>query len=235
MKQLIITTCLTLSFVAYSQEPATKCSFGDSCWILVAIALFLIASLLATGVYLFLKSKKIDSLNGELKKKLEEEKVINKNLKAKIQEVNIKNEEIQIEIGDLQKLYHDSVEKNYRQSQQEEKIKTEETEPVNNVYYANYKPQDGFFGKASEENDGYSIWKITMQSQTNATYELADIDPDRYAERWFDIVQIVKCDVPPTGTIISGETISLGYLIKNEIGKWEVDLNNLVEIRFECR
>ena len=236
MKKIILPACLTLSFCAYSQAPAATCCSGVSCWIFAAVALILIVSLAGACIYLFFKYKMMKGRNHELKNELSEAKHTIKSLNQSNREANQKIEQFVTEIDEMKKILDDSLINKNVPPPPDDTPEPEEAAAGDVVYYANYKPQDGFFGKFSEENDGYYLWKITMESQTDARYELVvDIDPYRYAERWFDIARIVKCDVPHTGKIISGETVSPGRLFKNELGKWEVDMNNPVEIKFICR
>ena len=235
MKKFILLTCLALTVAVYSQEPAAPHSSCASNWIVIAAVVFIIASLAGIGVFLFMKNKKINANNAALKHELDGEKDTVRMLKQSLQEANDTIGNCKSEIEKLTKILEGEF--NDPGKQPPPSIKTDHEEPAAGfvVYYANYKPQDGFFGKFSEENDGYSLWEITMESPTSATYALADINPYRYAERWFDIARIVKCDIPPTGTIVSGETINPGHLFKNDLGKWKVDLNNPVEIRFICK
>ena len=204
-------------------------------WSILTIVTAILLVLSVAGIiYLLLRSRNLSQRNEILVEQLNEAKSDIKVLKQSKIEASNEFESLKEEFEKTtQRLLNLSLKEPPKSDKQENVQNESISSIVDAVYYANYKPQDGNFGKFIEENDGYSIWKITQKTPDSAEYVLADIDPYRYMEKWFDIENIINCEVPPTGTIISGETIRKGILIKNSNGRWIVD--NKVEIKFVCK
>lgn len=119
-------------------------------------------------------------------------------------------------------------------AQQIEVAPTVELRHQDEIVYANYRIQDGCFGAFDKHNEGYYLWKITVVSNDDAFYELADIDVSHYANRWNDINRIAKFSHRPTGYIVAGRNIERGR-VKRVGNEWIVDEGHLAEVEFDYK
>lgn len=235
---ILIAVTLFAPYVVSAQEQVTEVESAAGSMVIIYVILAILA-LCIVAVYILLSKKceKLTSKQHVLKSKIDD-------LSAPMWDGNL--EKLERRIKQLEDRLKQFEEKEVPQEIKVEEDKKEEVKeepedqpaiapetPKQEVYYANYRPHDEFFNLSNTENDGWLIWKITKLSANEASYELADVEPSKYADQWFKISNIVKCDTPPSGNITSARTIKSGRLVNND-GYWRVDPEHIVEIEFKC-
>ncbi|MDU1890274.1 MAG: TMF family protein [Dysgonomonas sp.] len=242
MKNKIILAIITLftPLFSFAQEvkqsmPEPQVQAADNTIIYIALGILFLG--LVAVFFLLSKqnaelAKKVSKLKKEVKEMSESTGYSHDSLNKKIKKIEDQLAELQAPQNFQEEI---KIEEKSEKEEPIEVVVSQPEKPKEEIFYANYRPQDENFKLDADNDGGWAIWKITiLSSSTEAFYELADVDTSKYGEQWDKIKGIVKTDTPPSGTIISARTIKKGKL-HNADGYWRVDPDNLVEIEFECK